>query len=151
MKTILYKEFRGSIFLREVPSLDPENHGVVLKILATGMCLSDWHGWQGHDNGLKLPHIPGHELVGEIVALGKHVKNFKIGEHVTVPFVCGCGNCYQCQSGNHQVCDNQSQPGFTHWGSFAEFMKLNYADVNLVKVPEIISSETASTFRLPFY
>jgi len=78
------------------------------------------------------------------------VKNFKEGERVTVPFVGGCGHCGQCQTGNHQVCDYQSQPGFTHWGSFGEYMKLNYADVNLVRVPDEISSETASILGCRF-
>ncbi len=143
MKAAIYEAFKGKIALKEVPSPSPENHGVVLKTSATGMCLSDWHGWQGHDKDIVLPHVPGHELVGEIVALGKDVKNFRIGERVTVPFVGGCGSCYQCHSGNHQVCDHQSQPGFTHWGSFAEYVKLDFADVNLVRMPEEISDETA--------
>ena len=87
--------------------------------------------------------MPGHELAGEIVELGRDVRNFRIGDRVTVPFVAGCGSCGQCLSGNQQVCDHQSQPGFTHWGSFAEYTKIDYADVNLVKLPEEITDETA--------
>ncbi len=143
MKAAVYEKFKGEITLQEVPSPSPKNHGVVLEIKATGMCLSDWHGWQGHDSDIELPHVPGHELAGEIIAVGKDVKNFKPGDRVTVPFVAGCGSCPQCLSGNHQICDNQSQPGFTHWGSFAEYMRVDYADINLVRLPEEITNETA--------
>lgn len=150
MKAVLYEAFKGSLQLREVPIPIPEPHGVVVKIRATGLCLSDWHGWQGHDKDIVLPHVPGHELAGEIVEVGKDVRNFKIGDRVTVPFVGGCGSCPECQSGNQQVCDHQSQPGFTHWGSFAEYTRLDYADVNLVKLPEEISDETASILGCRF-
>jgi alcohol dehydrogenase len=80
--------------------------------------------------------IPGHELAGTIVELGKNVKNWKIGDRVTVPFCGGCGYCPQCYSGNQQICDNYFQPGFTAWGSFAEFVAIRYADINLVKLPD---------------
>jgi len=150
MKAVIYEEFKGNILLRELPDPSPETNGVVLKVFATGMCLSDWHGWQGHDKDIVLPHVPGHELAGEIVSKGKEVKNFDIGERVTVPFVGGCGTCYQCHSGNHQVCDNQSQPGFTHWGSFAEYVRIDYADINLVRLPEEITNETASILGCRF-
>lgn len=150
MKAAVYESFKGDIQINEVPYPTPEPHGVVLKVLATGMCLSDWHGWQGHDDDIELPHVPGHELAGEIVELGKDVQNFKIGDRVTVPFVSGCGSCDQCHSGNHQICDHQSQPGFTHWGSFAEYTKLDYADTNLVKIPPEISNETASILGCRF-
>ena len=143
MRAVVYEAFRDALKIRDVPSPTAEPHGVVVKIRATGMCLSDWHGWQGHDADIVLPHVPGHELAGEIVELGRDVKNFAIGDRVTVPFVGGCGSCYQCQSGNHQVCDHQSQPGFTHWGSFAEYAKLDHADINLVKLPGEITDETA--------
>lgn len=143
MRAAVYETFKGAIQINEVPIPTPETHGVVLKTLATGMCLSDWHGWQGHDEDIELPHVPGHELAGEIVEIGKEVRNFKIGDRVTIPFVSGCGSCDQCHSGNHQICDSQSQPGFTHWGSFAEYVKLDFADINLIKIPQEISSETA--------
>ena len=150
MKAVVYEQFKGTMQLQNVPAPIPESHGVVVKIKATGMCLSDWHGWQGHDADIVLPHVPGHELAGEIVETGNDVKNFKVGDRVTVPFVGGCGSCYQCTTGNHQVCDHQSQPGFTHWGSFAEYTKLDYADVNLVRLPEQISDETASILGCRF-
>jgi alcohol dehydrogenase len=104
----------------------------------------------GHDPDIALPHVPGHELAGTIEALGKNVRNFQRGDRVTVPFVCGCGSCVQCHSGNHQVCDHQSQPGFTHWGSFAEYVVLDQADTNLVKIPDEINDVTAATLGCRF-
>ena len=150
MKAVVYEKFKGALQIKNVAMPVPAAHGVVVRVRATGMCLSDWHGWQGHDSDIALPHVPGHELAGEIVEMGKDVKNFKLGERVTVPFVAGCGRCEQCHSGNQQVCDHQSQPGFTHWGSFAEFVKLDYADSNLVRIPEEISNETASILGCRF-
>jgi alcohol dehydrogenase len=104
----------------------------------------------GHDPDIKLPHVPGHELAGTVASIGKNVVNFKIGDRVTVPFVCGCGTCGECISGNHQVCDHQSQPGFTHWGSFAEYVALDYADTNLIKIPDGITNETAAILGCRF-
>ena len=65
----------------------PEPHGVVVKVMATGVCRSDWHGWVGHDADIRLPHVPGHELAGIVEAVGKDVTNWKKGDRVTVPFV----------------------------------------------------------------
>ena len=104
----------------------------------------------GHDPDIKLPHVPGHELAGVVTELGKEVFDFKVGDRVTVPFVCGCGVCSQCATGNHQVCDHQSQPGFTHWGSFAEYVAIEYADTNLVRLPDEIDSVTAATLGCRF-
>lgn len=150
MKALVYEKFQGVLTIQTVPDPTPNSHGVVVKVKATGLCLSDWHAWQGHDNDVELPHVGGHELAGIIVAIGKDVKNYKVGDRVTVPFVSGCGSCGECLSGNHQVCDNQSQPGFTHWGSFAEYVAIDFADINLVKIPNEISNETASILGCRF-
>jgi alcohol dehydrogenase len=150
MRAAVFEKFQEPISIQNVPDPSPKNHGVVVKVKATGLCRSDWHGWMGHDPDIILPHVPGHELAGTIEAIGKNVMDFKVGDRVTVPFVCGCGTCGQCKSGNHQVCDYQSQPGFTHWGSFAEYVALDYADVNLVKIPEEIDDETAATLGCRF-
>ncbi|MBT8269033.1 MAG: alcohol dehydrogenase catalytic domain-containing protein, partial [Bacteroidia bacterium] len=138
MKGILYDTFKGQPKLTSLPDPAAPDHGVVLEVLATVMCRSDWHGWMGHDPDIVLPHVPGHEIAGRIIEVGNKVRNFKTGERVTLPFVCGCGNCGECQSGNQQVCDYQSQPGFTHWGSFAEKVRIDYADTNLVRLPDHI-------------
>jgi alcohol dehydrogenase len=150
MKAIFYEKFQGPLALTKLPDPTPTPYGVVLQVTATGLCRSDWHGWMGHDPDIKLPHVPGHELAGIIIAKGKEVKNFQLGDRVTVPFVGGCGRCGQCVSGNHQVCDQQFQPGFTAWGSFAEYVALDYADVNLVKLPEAISDVTAAVLGCRF-
>jgi alcohol dehydrogenase len=150
MKAALYTEFQGPISIDNVPDPTPVEGGVVLKVEATGLCRSDWHGWVGHDTDIELPHVPGHELAGTIVELGKGISKFKIGDRVTVPFVSGCGKCEQCNSGNHQVCDTQFQPGFTHWGSFAEYVGIRYADTNLVLLPTEISFETAASLGCRF-
>ena len=150
MKAVVFEKFEGALQVSNVADPVPPSHGVVVKVNATGMCLSDWHGWKGHDADIELPHVPGHELAGEIVEVGKEVRHFHVGDRVTVPFVGGCGSCYQCHTGNHQICDHQSQPGFTHWGSFAEYTMLSHADINLVKLPEAISDETAALLGCRF-
>jgi len=150
VKAAIYHSFGGPITVEQVPDPSPPDTGVVLKVLATGLCLSDWHGWQGHDSDITLPHVPGHELAGEIVDLGRSVSNWQIGDRVTLPFVCGCGSCPTCHQGDPQVCPNQFQPGFTHWGSFAEYVAIHYADANLVTIPEEIDSVTAASLGCRF-
>ncbi|HEX2981492.1 MAG TPA: zinc-binding dehydrogenase, partial [Anaerolineaceae bacterium] len=61
-----------------------------------------------------------------------------------------CGTCPQCLSGNHQICDHQFQPGFTHWGSFAQYVGIHYADINLVRLPEEIDFATAASLGCRF-
>ena len=150
MKAVIYDEFAKLPTIENLPDPIPERKGVVLRVKATGLCRSDWHGWMGHDPDIKLPHVPGHEIAGVIEAVGKDVAKWKIGDRVTLPFVCGCGDCPQCVSGNHQVCDNQFQPGFTHWGSFAEFVAVNYADINLVGLPNELDDVSAASLGCRF-
>ncbi len=150
MKAAVYEYFQEPITVKNINDPIPNVDSVIIKVRATGLCRSDWHGWMGHDKDIVLPHVPGHELAGVIVETGKNVKNFKIGDRVTVPFVCGCGTCRECKSGNEQVCDHQSQPGFTHFGSFAEYVRIDHADTNLVLLPESIDDVTAATLGCRF-
>jgi alcohol dehydrogenase len=144
MRAVYYETFGAMPDIRTLPDPTPTPGGVVIAVKATGLCRSDWHGWMGHDPDINLPHVPGHEFAGTIAAVGREVKRFKVGERVTVPFVSGCGHCQECRSGNSQVCEEQFQPGFTHWGSFAEYVAIDYADQNLVHLPEEIAYETAA-------
>lgn len=150
MRAMYYEAFGAAPEIRTLPDPTPSNAGVVISVKATGLCRSDWHGWMGHDPDIKLPHVPGHELAGTISAVGRDVRRFKVGDRVTVPFVSGCGHCMECRSGNQQVCEEQFQPGFTHWGSFAEYVAIDYADQNLVHLPEEISYETAASLGCRF-
>jgi alcohol dehydrogenase len=150
MRAVYYEQFRVVPAIARLPDPAPSAAGVVVKVEATGLCRSDWHGWMGHDADIRLPHVPGHELAGTIAAVGAEVRNFRIGERVTVPFAIGCGHCAECHSGNHQVCVNQFQPGFTAWGSFAEYVALDYADTNLVRLPDGMAFETAASLGCRF-
>ena len=149
MKAVLYEAFGETPKLATVPDPAPEPHGVVIRVEATGICRSDWHGWMGHDPDIRLPHVPGHELAGIVAAVGRDVTRWKVGDRVTVPFVCGCGACPECHAGDQQVCRHQSQPGFTHWGSFAEYVAIHHADLNLVALPEIDGFRHRRQPRLP--
>lgn len=141
---MVFDEFSGPVEVREVPDPTPPPGGVVLEVHATGLCRSDWHGWAGHDDGIALPHVPGHEIVGVIDAVGAGVEKWAPGDRVTTPFVCGCGVCRWCAGGQAQVCPDQTQPGFTHWGSFAEYVALYAADANLVAVPDAVADAAAA-------
>lgn len=150
MKAVVYEAFSAPPQIRQVPDPTPEAHAVVIKVMATGVCRSDWHGWVGHDTDIQLPHVPGHEFSGIVEAVGKDVKHWKRGDRVTVPFVAACGHCPECHAGHQQVCDHQFQPGFTHWGSFAEYVAIHQADINLVALPETLDYATAASLGCRF-
>lgn len=143
MRALLMDQIAGPLEVRDVPIPDAPAGGVVVQVRATGLCRSDWHAWAGHDH-IALPHVPGHELAGVVSAVGAGVRRWRVGDRVTVPFVEGCGRCEWCMSGNAQVCPDQEQPGFTHWGSFAEYVALHAADTNLVAIPDGVSFEAAA-------
>jgi alcohol dehydrogenase len=98
----------------------------------------------GHDPDIPLPHVPGHELAGTIIEVGDRVRSWQAGDRIVVPFICACGVCGPCLAGDLQVCDDQFQPGFTHWGSFAELVALHRADINLVRLPDELDFATAA-------
>ncbi|MGN6580255.1 MAG: zinc-dependent alcohol dehydrogenase family protein [Bordetella sp.] len=150
MKAVLYETFGAAPGLANVPDPTPAADGVVIHVMATGVCRSDWHGWMGHDPDIVLPHVPGHELAGVVAAVGRDVARWKIGDRVTVPFIAACGHCSECHSGNQQVCERQFQPGFTHWGSFAEYVGIDHADLNLVRLPETLDFVTAASLGCRF-
>ncbi len=136
MKAVVYEQFGGPMKLQSVPEPKLPTDGVVIRVMANGICRSDWHGWMGHDPDIHLPHVPGHELAGLIAACGSEVRRWSPGDRVTVPFAVGCGHCPLCLSGCQHICDDYYQPGFTAWGSFAEFVAIPHADANLVRLPD---------------
>ena len=149
MRAVVMDRIGGALEVREVPDPAPPAGGVVVEVRATGLCRSDWHAWAGHDE-ITLPHVPGHELAGVVAAVGSGVSRWAVGDRVTVPFAEGCGRCEWCRSGDAQVCPQQKQPGFTHWGSFAEYVALYAADANLVALPASVSFEAAASLGCRF-
>jgi alcohol dehydrogenase len=150
MKAAYYTAFKSPITIAQLPDPTPGPGDVIVRVKATGLCRSDWHGWQGHDADIHLPHVPGHELAGIVEATGKDVRRWNIGDRVTVPFCIGCGTCVQCTHGQQQICDNYYQPGFTGWGSFAEYVRIPYADDNLVRLPDNMDFVTAAVLGCRF-
>jgi D-arabinose 1-dehydrogenase-like Zn-dependent alcohol dehydrogenase len=144
VRALVFEQFGGPLTVQQVPEPSPAPDGVVVRVGASGICRSDWHAWSGHDPGVAVPHVPGHELAGTVAAVGARVRNWAVGDRVTVPFVCACGRCAPCREGAGQVCLHQTQPGFTHWGSLAELVALDAADVNLVALPDGMPFGTAA-------
>jgi len=150
MKAAYYESFKGPVAVAQLPDPVPAAGEVIIRVKATGLCRSDWHGWQGNDSDIHLPHVPGHELAGIIAETGPGVKHWRKGDRVTVPFCIGCGSCEQCAHGQQQICDHYYQPGFTGWGSFAEFVRIPYADDNLVRLPDNMDFVTAAVLGCRF-
>ena len=150
MRAAVMRSFEEPLVVSDVddPACPPD--GVVLRVLASGVCRSDWHGWMGHDPSIALPHVPGHELCGSVVSVGPEVRGWSEGARVTVPFCCGCGVCEPCRLGETQVCEQDFQPGFTAWGSFASFVAIPRADLNLVAVPSGLSDVEAASLGCRF-
>ncbi len=150
MKAVLIEAFGRTPVVTDVPDPEPGEDGAVIRVEASGICRSDWHGWMGHDPDVRLPHVPGHELAGVVEDVGKNVSGWKNGDRVTVPFSCGCGECPQCKAGYHNICDNYFQPGFTAWGSFARYVAIRYAGANLIRLPEALDPVTAASLGCRF-
>ena len=151
MRAVLFKAFGERPSLNDV--LDPHltDDSVIIRVKANGICRSDWHGWMGHDPAITdLPHVLGHELAGVIESVGKDVSSWKKGDRVTVPFSGGCGHCPQCKDGFPNVCNNDFQPGFTAWGAFAELVAVQYAEWNLVRLPDDMAFVEAATLGCRF-
>ncbi|MDZ7801928.1 MAG: alcohol dehydrogenase catalytic domain-containing protein [Trueperaceae bacterium] len=150
MNAILVDAPNAPLTYRDAPDPEPPPHGAVIEVRATGVCRSDWHAWVGHDPSVSFPHVPGHEFAGVVRSVGAEVQAFHGGERVTAPFCCGCGRCATCRSGHQNLCDVEYQPGFDGWGSFAQYVAVPWADVNLVSLPEAVSFEVAAALGCRF-
>ncbi|WP_170769674.1 zinc-dependent alcohol dehydrogenase family protein [Ruegeria lacuscaerulensis] len=136
--------YRQPLELASVSDPEPGEDGVVLRVLACGVCRSDWHAWSGADPDVVLPMIPGHEFCGEVVAVGKRVGRWKVGDRVIAPFILACGHCPDCAQGHQTICADQVVPGFTCDGAFAEYVSVAHADANLSVLPDTMAPEIAA-------
>ncbi|WP_392543568.1 alcohol dehydrogenase catalytic domain-containing protein [Oryzobacter telluris] len=145
MRALTYAAFGATPVVAELPDPTAPPGGAVVRVLASGLCRSDWHGWMGHDTDITtFPHVPGHELAGVVEAVGEGVDPTWVGQRVTAPFVMACGACDVCAAGDGQVCPQQRQPGFTDPGSFAELVVVHAAGTNLVRLPDGLDVRAAA-------
>lgn len=144
MKVALYDRFSGPVCVTDVadPACPPD--GVIVRVKACGVCRSDWHGWNGTDPDIALPHVGGHEFAGVVEAIGPDCRRFQKGERVTAPFILACGTCPDCMAGEATICGHQHVVGFSGWGAFAEAVAIPHADFNLVALPEALDFVTAA-------
>ncbi|MGL4611010.1 MAG: zinc-dependent alcohol dehydrogenase family protein [Trueperaceae bacterium] len=150
MKAALYHSFETPLVIETVSDPECPSDGIILETKANGICRSDWHGWMGHDPMIQLPHVPGHEMSGVVLEVGREVKNWRVGDRTMVPFCLGCGVCNECRSGHTHICDNDYQPGFSGWGGFAPFVAVPRADLNLTQLPEELDFVEAASLGCRF-
>ena len=150
MQAVLVAAPNAEPELTTVPDPQPPPHGAIVEVVATGVCRSDWHAWVGHDPTVRFPHVPGHEFAGIVREVGAEVTRFSGGERVTAPFCCGCGSCGECMAGHQNLCDREYQPGFDGWGSFAQYVMVPWADVNLVALPDGLEFGPAASLGCRF-
>lgn len=134
MRAAVLREYRQPLMIEDVPMPDCPEDGVVLRVLACGVCRSDWHGWTGTDSDVGPGSIMGHEYCGEVVEAGPR-SAWQVGDRVIAPFILACGVCAECQQGHQTACPSQIVPGFTHPGAYAEYVAVPRG-LNLARLPE---------------
>mgnify|MGYP001826318849 FL=1 len=142
MRAAVLREYNAPLSIEDVPDPACPDDGVVLKVLACGVCRSDWHGWVGEHPRVKPGQIGGHEYCGEVVAAGPNAQ-YAVGDRLIAPFILSCGTCPQCRSGESNTCLDQRLPGFVEPGAFAEYVAVP-RDHNLARLPEDMSPTLAA-------
>lgn len=150
MKALVKVKPGKGIWMEEVPMPNVGINDVLIKIKKTAICGTDlhiykWDEWSART--IKTPMTIGHEYVGEIVELGKGVKNLQVGDRVTGEGHIACGHCRNCRRGKLHVCENTIGIGVNRDGAFAEYLSLPAE--NVVKLDPRISDEMA-TIMDPF-
>src|SRR4051794_2787538 len=134
----------------------------IVKVTSTAICGSDLHLYDGYIPSMEAGDILGHEFMGEVIEVGKGVKNLKEGDRVVVPFAIACGRCSYCEHQLFSLCDNSNPNatknaklngfsgaglfGYSHLyggyaGGQAEYARVPYADVGPIKIPEGLTDE----------
>ena len=152
-----------SVVVRDVP--DPQllnARDAIIKVTNTAICGSDLHLYNGFIPSMKRGDVVGHEFMGEVVELGREVRNLRIGDRVVVPFPIACGRCEQCRRELYSLCENSNPNswmaeklwgyspcgifGYSHMlggyaGGQSEYVRVPFADVGPLKIPEELDDE----------
>lgn len=142
MKAVLIKEFNKDFAIEEVPLPVLGPGDALIRVKATCLCAADDKIRSGKIPTLKLPHIPGHEVVGEVAETGGQVKGVKVGDRVVVYMYTVCGDCPACRKGRENLCHRISRMGFDRPGGHAEYVAV--PERQLIPLPEGIPYEEAA-------
>jgi threonine dehydrogenase-like Zn-dependent dehydrogenase len=145
MKAIMLRG-GGNLRYETVPDPSPEQNQVVVKVHACSICGSDVHAFHGKHPRLTFPRILGHEFAGEIVALGRGVNDFRVGQRVCCDVDLTCGECGPCKAGRGNICERLRTMGFDTDGAYAEYAAV--PDFNLYPLPENVSYDQASAVQV---
>ena len=120
MRVMVLNRPGAALVLRECPIPQPGPGEILIEIEACGVCRTDLHVVDGELPHLKLPIVPGHEIVGRVAGLGSDVTGFARGERVGVPWLgATCGVCPYCRDGRENLCDRPLFTGYTRDGGYA--------------------------------
>ena len=142
MIAAIVRNFNEDLSLEQVSEPQCPENGVVLEVLACGVCRSDYHGWTGNHPLVKNGSVMGHEYCGVVVEAGPRASH-KIGDRLIAPFILGCGSCPACQTGKSNTCGSQIVPGFSVPGAYAKYVAVPF-DHNLVHLPQTMSPALAA-------
>lgn len=162
MKALVLEEYSKFVY-KDVP--DPvlrDENDIRVRVRAASICGSDVHGMDGSTGRRRPPIIMGHEASGEITAIGKHVKRFRIGDRITFDSTEYCGECFYCRRGDVNLCDNRTVLGvscaeYSRPGTFAEQVVVperiafampegvDFADASLVEPAAVAAHAAAIT------
>jgi L-iditol 2-dehydrogenase len=123
-------EALDTLVVREAPTPDVEDGGVLVRVRACAVCGSDIRMLHSGNPRLKPPAIMGHESAGEVVAVGRNVTKFRVGDRVAIGADVPCGECLFCEAGIGNNCQINYAMGYQFPGSFAEYVALNRIVVN---------------------
>src|SRR5947208_5056343 len=154
---------KNDVRVEEVP--DPEilnPRDAIVKVTATAICGSDLHLYNGFVPSMEKGDIVGHEFMGQVVEIGSEVKKLKVGDRIVIPFPIACGQCFFCQKEMFSLCENSNPNavmaekmwghspagifGYSHLtggyaGGQAEYVRVPFADVDHIKVPDDLTDE----------
>lgn len=142
MKAMVLREFNQPLRLEEVEIPKIGRGEILIRVKACGVCASNVKYSKGSDPVIKLPHILGHEPVGEVADVGPEVKDFSVRDRVSVYIFVTCGKCLYCRRGEENNCINCNRIGMELPGAYAEYVKVRAR--NALKIPDGIPYEEAS-------
>ena len=131
----------GEIAIEEVADPTPGDNDVVVEVAAVGICGTDLHIFEG-EFAPKLPIVPGHEMSGTVVAVGRSVTEIKIGDAVAIDPSLHCGECFYCRRARGNLCENWNALGVTYPGAAAQF--LLSPKKNIHKLPKNVDLKSAA-------